>query len=125
MENTDQKKLRISTLHAEVFRSENDNLVALESKLGWILSGTHETGEHISNTHIYHVDCFSQKPNPINSTLNKFLKTESSEFSDTENDYVKTFKENLIFNGSKYEVKLPFRRHTDFIPDNYVVVERG
>ena len=43
---------------------------------------------------------------------------------DTESDCVKTFKENLIFNGSGYEVKLPFRPHTDFIPDNYVVAEK-
>ena len=56
------------------------NLLALESKLGWILSGTHQTGERISNTHIYRVNCFSQTSEPINSVLNKFLKTESSEF---------------------------------------------
>ena len=52
------------------------------------------------------------------------MKTESSEFSDTENDCVKTFKENLIFNCSRYEVKLTFRPHTDFIPGNYVVAEK-
>ena len=73
---------------------------------------------------IYRVDCFSQKPEPINNVLNKFLKTESSEFLDTESVCVKTFKENLIFSGSRYEVKLPFRPHTDFIPDNYVVAEK-
>ena len=55
---------------------------------------------------------------------NKFLKTESSEFSNTESDCVKTFNENLIFNGSEYEVKLPLRLHTDFMPDNYVVAEK-
>ena len=52
------------------------------------------------------------------------MKTESSVFPDTESDCVKTFKENLIFSGSRYEVKLPFRPHTDFIPDNYVVAEK-
>ena len=52
------------------------------------------------------------------------MKTVSSDFSDTENDCVKTFKEKLIFNGSRYEVKLLFRPHTGFIPDNYVVVEK-
>ena len=51
------------------------------------------------------------------------MKTESSEFLDTENYCVKTFKENVIFNGGRYEVKLHFRPHTDFIPDNYVVTE--
>ena len=63
-------------------------------------------------------------PEPINNVLNKFLKTESSEFSDTENDCVNTFKENLMFNVSRYEVNLPFRPHTDFIPDDYVVAEK-
>ena len=90
----------------------------------WILSGTHETSERIFNTHIYRVDWFSQKPEPINSTLNKFLKTESYEFSDNENDCVKRFKENSIFNDTRYEDKLPFRLHTDFTPDNYVVAEK-
>ena len=61
-----------SFMKGNVVRSENDNLVALESKLGWILSGTHKTGERISNTHIYRVDCFSQKPEPINNVLNNF-----------------------------------------------------
>ena len=55
---------------------------------------------------------------------NKFLKTESSEFSNTESDCVKIFNEKLIFNGSRYEVKLPLRLHTDFMPDNYVVAEK-
>ena len=52
------------------------------------------------------------------------MKTESSEFLNTESDCVKIFKENLVFNGSRYEVKLPFRPHTDFIPDNYAVAEK-
>ena len=69
-----------SFINGNVIRSENNNLVALESKLGWILSGTHETCERISNTHIYRIDCFSQNSEPINNVLNKFLKTESSEF---------------------------------------------
>ena len=43
---------------------------------------------------------------------------------DNESECVKTFKENLIFNCSRYEVKLPFRPHTDFIPDNYLVAEK-
>ena len=43
---------------------------------------------------------------------------------DTGNDCVKTFTENLIFNGTRCEVKLPFRPHTDFIPDNYIVTEK-
>ena len=47
-----------------------------------------------------------------------------SKFSDTENECVKTFKENLIFNSSRYEVKLPFRPHIDFIPNNYIVTEK-
>ena len=76
------------------------------------------------NTHICRVDCSSQEPEPINNTLNKFLKTESSEFSDSENDCVKKFKENLIFNGNRREVKLPFRPHTRFIPDNHIVAEK-
>ena len=67
-----------SFIKGNVIRSENDNLVVLESKLGWILSGTHETSERIYNTHIHHVYFFSQKPKPINYALNKFLKIESS-----------------------------------------------
>ena len=31
----------------------------------------------------------------------------------------------MIFNGSRYEVKLPFTPHTDFIPDNYIVAEKS
>ena len=56
--------------------------------------------------------------------MNKFLKTESYEFSDNENDCVKRFKENSIFNDIRYEDKLPFRLHTDFTTDNYVVAEK-
>ena len=38
------------------------------------------------------------------------MKTKSSEFSDTENDFVKT--------------QILLRPHTDFIPDNYIVAEK-
>ena len=44
-----------SFIKGNVIHSGNGNLVALEPKLGWILSGTNETGERISNTHIYRV----------------------------------------------------------------------
>ena len=60
----------LSFIKGNVIRSENDNLVALKSKIGWVISGTHETGERIKNTQIYCVDCSSQEPEPINSTLN-------------------------------------------------------
>ena len=129
--NIEQKNISIligldyfSFIKGNVIRSTNDNLVALESKLGWILNGTDETGEGISNTHIYRVDCSSQEPGPTNRALNKFLKTDSSKFSNIENDCVKTFEEKLIFNGSRYEVKLLFRPHTDFILNNHIVVEK-
>ena len=77
----------------------------MQKTVGWILSGTHETGESIPNTNIYREVCPSQEPEPTDSTLNKFLKTESSEFSDTGNDCVETSKKNLIFNGSRHHVK--------------------
>ena len=105
-------------INGNVIRSENNNLVALESKLGWILSGTHETGERISNTHIYRVDCFSQKPEPINNVLNNFLKTESSEFLNTGSDCVKIFKKNLIL--MVVDMKLSY--HSDRILILYPII---
>ena len=105
-----------SFINGNVIRSENDNLVALKSKLDSILSGTHETSERIPNTHIYCEHCFSQNPEPINNVLNKFLK--SSEFSDTESDCVKTFTENVIFNV--VDMKLSY--HSDRILILYPII---
>ena len=86
-------------IKGNVIRSENDNLVALESKPRL------DTQWYSRNRWTYFQ--YSHLP-----WSNKFLKPESSEFSDTESDCIETFKENLFLNGSRYEVKLPFRPHT-------------
>ena len=45
-------------------------------------------------------------------------------YSITKKNLLKTFKANSSFKGSRYEVKLPFRPHIDFILDNYILAEK-
>ena len=106
-------------------RRGNSGPVAVETILGWVLSGTCEFESNISDTvnlsstHVLKI--FVQKSDiNYNSCFQKFWQIESSE---TKAKCFSDCSKHVYFNGHKYETPLPWKKHCELIPDNYALCE--
>ena len=94
--------------------SKPDTLTAVNSTLGWIVSGP-LTGRSTSNTTAMFT-CV--RPDPVENILKSFweldaigIVDEGTKLSLEENDAVCQFKRELKFDGQRYEVSLPWREN--------------
>ena len=99
----------------------NSDPIAVETILGWVLSGTYEFKNNISatvNLSSTHALKISVQESNINyhSCFQKFWQTESSE-TKTKNTYSKY----VYFNDHKYETPLPWKEHSELIPDHSLI----
>lgn len=99
--------------------------VALETRLGWVLSGRYESSpddQHCFTTqHILRVDVEKEKDS-LREELRKFWEVESTcskGFS-----VIDDFQNHILHDGSRYVTKLPFKPDHDRLPDNYLASER-
>ena len=116
-------------------RGEPDSPVALESRLGWILSGPVErcagnnvASNHISITHSmlvedskhYGVENECAK-NEVYQKFSRFWEVESAEGY---KDIMDQFTRDIVFENSKYFISLPFNENRYLIPDNFKLCNR-
>ena len=102
--------------------SKPDTLTAVNSTLGWIVSGP-LTGRSTSNTTAMFT-CV--RPDPVENILKSFweldaigIVDEGTKLSLEENDAVCQFKRELKFDGQRYEVYLPWTENYPELCDNY------
>ncbi len=109
--------------------------VALESKLGWVLSGNvpgissaASTQANLIQTHVLRVgtETYSEitlnsdNKEPLENMLSKFWELESIGVScPDENSVYEEFVEDVRFVDGRYEVKLPWKKDHPSLPDNY------
>ena len=106
-------------------RRGNSGSVAVETILGWVLSGTCEFESNISDTvnlSSTHVLKTFVQDSDINydSCFQKFSQIESSE---TKAKCFTDCSKHVYFNGHKYETPLPWKKHCELIPHNYALCE--
>ncbi|XP_028398884.1 uncharacterized protein LOC114522411 [Dendronephthya gigantea] len=80
---------------------------------------------NLVDTHILRIDTpsFQEEPNlNLNENLKKFWDLESVGIRYNEPSIYDKFVEDIRFNGTRYEAKLPFKEHHPTIPDNYMYV---
>jgi len=99
--------------------------VALESKLGWVLSGKFgsldERPHHCLQIHT--MKAVVEKENDvIKYQLGRFWDIES--VGNKETSVIDEFENHIYHNGSRYVTKLPFKPDHDPLCDNYVVSQR-
>ena len=103
-------------------KADNGGPVALESRLGWVLSGelqnckeTSSTATNFAQTHVL----FAQEQN-LSDQISKFWSLESIGIHlEEENSGYRQFEEEIRFTDGRYEVKLPWKREHPVLPDNY------
>ena len=95
--------------------------VAVDTILGWVICGSYK-GESVSQllctTHTLRLDTVKNVDEPLTKLMNKFWKVDSLGVG-SEAEVVKSFENNISFNGKRYVVKLPIKPHHDPLPDNY------
>ena len=97
--------------------------VALETTLGWVLSGpAGMTGQHsavsLITTHTLRVEGVTNKE--LDATLRSFWELESLGIQSPNNDPVfDQFSSTVQMKGGRYEVSLPWREYHDPLPNNY------
>ena len=107
-----------------VVKKGREGPVAIESTLGWIISGVYnclnghnkDTAVLVNTTHALRINCFEE--DSLTNVLNRFWNVDSLGV-DNEVEVVIKFEQELTFNGEHYVVKLPIKPHHEFLPDNY------
>ena len=97
--------------------------VALDSVLGYVLSGNSSAPQGFNSTNInfgeivvLHVITESEL---LKNDMIRFWDSESSEINDEKNDVFQKFKKNISFKDKRYVVKLPFKEDFETIEDNF------
>ena len=103
--------------------------VAIGTTLGWVLSGPMDlrgTNDTLSNLSVAHVN-FTQTEDPttepscpIREQLSKFWDIESLVLIVNYSVYDE-LKENVVYNGERYQVSLPFKEGHSLLPDNFLL----
>ena len=108
-----------NVVSGEVVRGSNGP-TAVYSKLGWLLSGPVESSSTTLVTHVLTSGVkVGQQKVELNEQLRRFWELESFGIEEKESTLYDQFKTNVSFDGTRYQVVLPWRDHVTTIPDNY------
>ena len=105
-----------------------DGPVAVNTTLGWVLSGPAETtGQRKSTvslvtTHTLRADGITTQE--LDNTLQSFWELESLGIQEPSNSVSDQFASTIHMEGGRYEVSLPWRECHDPLPDNYDLSRR-
>ena len=101
--------------------------VAMESVLGWILSGPVDNDSRVESTHANFVETHvlrlesiaEIKETSLEAQVSKFWELESIGIQKQENTVYESFEDEISFELDRYEVKLPWKPYHPMLPDNY------
>ena len=102
-----------------------DGPIAVETKLGWVLSGlapSVESSCSFLTTHTLRVS--SCEDSSLDATLHAFWELESLGISNSNVSVHQKFQENILFKDGHYEVCLPWKEPRPILPDNYELSKR-
>ena len=105
--------------------------VAMETSLGWVLSGPLNIPFETSNTTLMSSSCVMKlecrAPEPVDcektiiNTFNDFWETENLGLSGTERLVLNEFEQSISFDGKNYCVRLPWKCDPGVLPDNFTM----
>ena len=98
---------------------------AIHTKLGWVLSGpTLSTSSVLcssTTTHLLRVDDKPAESTQLAEQLRSFWELESLGISEEEKTLYDEFVNNIIFQGGRYKVPLPWKEFHEPLADNYLL----
>ncbi len=104
---------------------------AIETRLGWVLSGPaeglcHDTVLNLTSTHSSHllrVDATTESES-LDAGLKRFWELESLGILKEEHPVQQQFSQKIAFKRGRYEVHLPWKESHPPLPDNYNLCRR-
>ena len=121
-----------SIVSGETRRCNDDGLTAINSKLGWILSGPFNQKEEekalvsLCESVAFKVEMeFQEEEKNLEGMVQKFWQLENLGVYDEELSTYDKFKDSLKFINGRYEVSLPFKKNKIMIEDNYKLSKKG
>ncbi|XP_046841149.1 uncharacterized protein LOC124435254 [Xenia sp. Carnegie-2017] len=103
----------------EIIRGKDDEPVAINTCLGWVISGPLKGSSNLKNAHVNLVSQIAtQNADSINGDVSKLWDLETLGVRET-NDVHEALLDKIEFNGSKYVVKLPWKQGHEHLPSNY------
>ena len=113
-----------SCITGNVKRGQIGEPIAVESKLGWILTGPLKSNlvqTYLSDTHILHIKPQYQTFDETSdfNFPSSIWDIESINMSKKDKHFYEKFENNLCFDGERYCVTLPFTESFSQIPDNF------
>lgn len=99
-----------------------DGPIAVETKLGWVLSGPVPAAEQsmsLITTHTLNVDAHEESN--LDDTLRGFWELESLRITGSDRSVHQGFEEHISFKDGCYEVSLPWPH--PILPDNYNILQ--
>ena len=95
---------------------------AVYSSLGWILSGPVVGSASTLVMHILMAEAKSiQSKSSLDQQLRSFWELEALGIVEENESLYEQFKSNILFNGERYQVVLPWRDRARKLPDNYML----
>ena len=114
-----------SVVEGETKRCSVDGLTAINSKLGWVLSGPYECEDKnssyvdITPTHAMLV-CFDEDE-LLSKRVEQFWDLDTVGITENESTVYEKFLSEVKFVNCRYEVRLPFKEDHPLIEDNYML----
>ena len=113
-----------SFITGNVKRGQIGEPIAIESKLGWILTGPLKSNlvqTYLSDTHILHIKPQYQTFDETSdfNFPSSIWDIESINMSKKDKHFYEKFENNLCFDGERYYAMLPFTELFSQIPDNF------
>ena len=111
-------------VEGEIKRENNERLIALKSKLGWLLSGPLTAKRpvavsvNLASTHVLKVDIALQDET-LGDKINEFWSLDSIGICDKESSIYEECIDKIEFVNNRYEVNLPFKNENPILEDNY------
>ena len=97
--------------------------VAIETKMGWVLSGpvaqdARTIALTLTSTHTFKVETAPTEQS-LDNQLKQFWELESLGIASEELSVYKRFVQQISFNGQRYKVSLPWKPNHPPLPDHY------
>ena len=116
-----------SCILGESKRGKDSDRTAVSYHFGWIICGHYENSivsTNLNSVHMFRANTedlndYDFKKENIFNDFKKLFNLENHGANDVIDDVYFSFKNKLNFNGNRYETKLPFKEHSDIMPDNY------
>ncbi|XP_046854266.1 uncharacterized protein LOC124447403 [Xenia sp. Carnegie-2017] len=103
----------------EIIRGKDDEPVAINTCLGWVISGPLKGSSNLKTARVNLVSQIAtQNADSINGDVSKLWDLETLGVRET-NDVHEALLDKIEFNGSKYVVKLPWKQGHEHLPSNY------